>query len=184
MQRCRATLSCYFTRRAPTSCTEHHAHFSTRTQPGSYSAALKATTSSVQLCVACAGAEAGIVGVRYSASPNGPDAETSGVQVCGEKRRERFSARTCCILDEIAAAGSVSDGVSAPLGRVLHVWESLCEALLSVCLSCRLSERRNPTVIKAPRDVEDTELCNRSRPSYIYWSINRSTCGHFWWLTQ
>lgn len=67
------------------------------------------------------------MGVRYSASRNGSDAETSGVQVYSERPRERekLSVRICCILDEIAAAGAVSEGVSAPLGRVLDVWESL-----------------------------------------------------------
>lgn len=176
MQRCRPTLSCYFTWHAPNSCAEHPAHSSARTQPGSSSAVLKATVSSLQLCVVSAGAEAGVVGVRYSASPNGSDAETSGVQVCSEKPRESSSVRTCWIPDEIAATGSVSDGVSAPLGRVLNVWELLCEALLSVCLLCCLSERRILTVIKVPKD---TPLCNQSCKSYTDCSINESTFGNF-----
>lgn len=78
-----------------------------------------------------------VMGVRYSGSRH---AETSGVEVCSEKQRwrEKLSIRICCILDVIAAIGSVLDSVSAHMDRVLDVWESSCEALLSVCLSSRL----------------------------------------------
>lgn len=100
----------------------------------------------------------------------------SGVRWETDSEKEKLSVRTCCILDEIAAADGVSEGESAPLGRVLDVWEKHFWVFV---WSCSLSERMNPTVPLGLCGVWDTKLCSRCHRSGVYCSINELPLGNF-----